>query len=74
MGMNWLELNHVYINCYNKSVRFIGLDNKEEAGFLSARKLKKILEEEARVFTLFASLSVENQAVIDELQVVSEFP
>ena len=74
LGMNWLEFNHVHINCFNKSVRFLTPDDEEEAGFLSARELKELLEEEAQVLALFASLSVESQAAIDELQVVREFP
>ncbi|XP_050886320.1 uncharacterized protein LOC127091680 [Lathyrus oleraceus] len=44
-----LEFNHVHINCYNKSVRFLTPGEEEEAGFLSARGLNEILEEEARV-------------------------
>ncbi|XP_058784505.1 uncharacterized protein LOC131659315 [Vicia villosa] len=74
LGMNWLEFNLVPINFYNKSVRFLASDDEEEVGFLSPKQLKKLSEEDDRVFTLFASLSVENQVVIDELQVVCEFP
>lgn len=74
LGMNWLEFNHVCINCYNKSVRFLTPGEEEEAGFLSTRELKEILEKEAQVFVLFATLSAKTQTVIDELQVVHDFP
>ncbi|XP_050908970.1 uncharacterized protein LOC127122718 [Lathyrus oleraceus] len=73
LGMNWLEFNHVHINCYNKSVWFLTPGEEEEAGFLSARGLKELLEEEAQVFALFVVLSTKSQAVIDELQVVRDF-
>ncbi|XP_050878180.1 uncharacterized protein LOC127081998 [Lathyrus oleraceus] len=36
LGMSWLEFNHVYINCYNKSVRFLAADEEEEDSFISA--------------------------------------
>ncbi|XP_058764609.1 uncharacterized protein LOC131638064 [Vicia villosa] len=45
LGMNWLEHNHVHINCYDKSV-----------------------------FAFVAFMSVENQAIIEELKVVCKFP
>ena len=32
------------------------------------------MQEEAQMFSLMASLSVENQTIIEELQVVHEFP
>ncbi|XP_058781838.1 uncharacterized protein LOC131656074 [Vicia villosa] len=74
LGMNWLEYNHVHINCYNKSVRFSTPIDEEKIGLLSARQLRKMLPDEAQVFLLIASLFVENQATIDELLVVREFP
>ncbi|XP_050890786.1 uncharacterized protein LOC127096237 [Lathyrus oleraceus] len=37
LGMNWLEFNHVYINCHNKSVQFLTPGEEEESGFLSTR-------------------------------------
>ncbi|XP_050918901.1 uncharacterized protein LOC127136385 [Lathyrus oleraceus] len=49
LGMNWFEFNHVYINCYNKSVQFLTPGEEEEVSFLSTRELKEILEKEAQV-------------------------
>ncbi|XP_050909213.1 uncharacterized protein LOC127122986 [Lathyrus oleraceus] len=37
LGMNWLEFNHVYINCYNKPGRFLTPGEEEYVGFLSTR-------------------------------------
>lgn len=28
MGMIWLKFNHVYINCYNKTLRFLTPEDK----------------------------------------------
>ncbi|XP_050877866.1 uncharacterized protein LOC127081680 [Lathyrus oleraceus] len=74
LGINWLEFNHVYINFYNKMVRFLTPGEEEEVGFLFTRKLEELLEEEARVFALFVTLSIKSQALVDELQVVRDFP
>ncbi|XP_058753893.1 uncharacterized protein LOC131627083 [Vicia villosa] len=73
LGMNWLEYNHVHINCYNKTVRFSTAE-EEEADLVSPKKLRQLLKEEVEMFSLMATLSIENQAIIDELQVVREFP
>ncbi|XP_058758243.1 uncharacterized protein LOC131631466 [Vicia villosa] len=73
LGMNWLEYNRVHINCFDKSVRFSTLE-EEGDGLLSKKQMRRLLLEDAQVFALVASLSVENQAIIDELQVVCEFP
>ncbi|XP_058775725.1 uncharacterized protein LOC131650000 [Vicia villosa] len=74
LGMNWLESNYVHINCYDKSVHFSTPDEERETEFLSARQLNDLVKDEALVFSLMASLSTENQAVIDKLQVVRDFP
>ena len=39
----------------------------EEDGLLSARQLRKLMQEEAHMFLLMESLSVETQAIIEEL-------
>ena len=73
LGMNWLEHNCVHINCHDKSVKF-STPEAEADGLLSARQLRRWMQEEARMFSLMASLSVETQAIIEELQVVCGFP
>ncbi|XP_058733088.1 uncharacterized protein LOC131604680 [Vicia villosa] len=73
LGINWLEFNHVHIICYNKYVRFVFPIEEEEMGLLSARKMEEVLQDEAQVFALFAYLSAESQAVIDEFSIVHDF-
>ncbi|XP_058747122.1 uncharacterized protein LOC131620120 [Vicia villosa] len=68
LGMNWLEYNYVHINCYNKSVRFSTAE-EEEASLVSPKQLRQLLKEEVEMFSLMATLSMENQAIIDELQI-----
>jgi len=74
LGMNWLEYNHVHINCFSKSVYFSSAEEEGEAEFLTTKQLKQLVRDGIPMFSLMASLSVENQAVIDKLRVVCEFP
>ena len=71
--MNWLEYNHVHINYFSKTVYFSSME-ESEVEFLSTKQLKQLERDEILMFSLMASLSIENQAVIDKLQVVCEFP
>ncbi|XP_058775225.1 uncharacterized protein LOC131649481 [Vicia villosa] len=73
LGMNWLEYNYVYINCFNKSLRFSSPE-EEGVGLLTGKQLRQLMQDEAQMFSLMASLSFENQVRIDELKVVREFP
>ena len=61
LGMDWLESNRAHINCCEKYVRFLDPGEEGEEGFLSARQLNELVRNEARVFALFASLSVKSQ-------------
>ncbi|XP_050876068.1 uncharacterized protein LOC127079737 [Lathyrus oleraceus] len=72
MGMIWLEFSHVHINFYNKSVRFLAPDNKEETSFIYAGQLEELLKYEAKVFVMFASFSVESQTIVKGLSMVCE--
>src|SRR3954463_751465 len=72
LGMNWLKRNYVHINCFNNTVRFSSLE-EEGVGLLTGKQLKQLMQEEAQMFSLMASLSFENQVRIDELKVVREF-
>jgi len=73
LRMNWLEYNHVHINCFSKTVHFSSAEEESEAEFLTTKQLKQLARDGISMFSLMASLSVENQAVIDKLQVVCEF-
>ena len=57
LGMNWLRDNYVHINCFKKSLRFSSLE-EEGAGLVTAKQLKKLVSEEAQVFTLLALMLV----------------
>ncbi|XP_058725935.1 uncharacterized protein LOC131597246 [Vicia villosa] len=73
LGMNWLGHNHVHINCFDKSVRFSSPE-EESLELLSSKQLRFLMKEDVQVFALVASMSVEDQAVIERLKVVCEFP
>ena len=73
-GMKWLEYNHVHINCFSKTMHFSSAEEESEAEFLTTKQLKQLARDGIPMFSLMASLSVENQVVIDKLQVVCEFP
>ena len=74
LGMNWLEYNHVLINCFSKTVRFSFAEEESGVEFLTTKQLKQLECDGILMFSLRASLSLENQAVIDKLQVVCDFP
>jgi len=74
LGMNWLEYNHLHINCFSKTVHFSSVEEESGVEFLTTKQLKQLARDGIPMFSLMASLSVENQAVIDKLQVVCEFP
>jgi len=74
LGMNWLEFNYVHINYFSKTVRFSSVEEEGETEFLTTKKLKQLMHDGIQMFSLMAFLSIENQAVINKLQVVCEFP
>ena len=42
LGMNWLEYNHVHINCFSKTVHFYSVEEESEAEFLTTKQLKQL--------------------------------
>jgi hypothetical protein len=74
LSMNWLEYNHVHINCFSKSVYCSFAEEESGAEFLATKQLKQLECDGILMFSLMASLSLENQAVIDKLQVVCDSP
>lgn len=69
-----MEFNHVYINCYNKTLQFLAPEYKQDDDFISAKELKELFKDQAKAFAMFASLSMESQATIEGLPIVCEFP
>src|SRR4030042_643278 len=74
VGMNWLEYNHVHINCFSETVHFSSVEEDSGVEFLSTKQLKQMACDEVQMFSLMAFLSVENQEKIDRLPVVCGFP
>jgi hypothetical protein len=58
--MNWLEYNHVRINCFSKSVYSSSAEEESGAEFLSTKQLKQLARDGILMFSLMASLSIEN--------------
>jgi len=73
-GMNWLEYNRVHINCFSKTIHFSSAEEESKVEFLTTKQLKQLEHDGISMCSLLAHLSVENQAVIDRLSVVNEFP
>ena len=55
-------------------MRFSSAEEESGAEFLSTKEMKRLEKDGVLMFSLLAFLSVENQAVIDRLPVVKEFP
>ena len=53
---------------------FSSAEKESGAEFLTTKQLKQLEHDGISMFSLMAYLSVENQAVIDRLLVVNEFP
>ena len=69
-----MDFNYVHIKCFRKTVRFSSAEEEGETEFLTTKQLKQLMRDGIQMFSLIASLSIENQEVIDKLQVVCEFP
>ncbi|XP_058725792.1 uncharacterized protein LOC131597093, partial [Vicia villosa] len=72
LGMNWLEFNRVYINCFDKTVIFPEISVKEDL-FLSAKQVGESVQDGAELFMLLATLDVHEKRTIDELPIVCDF-
>ena len=57
--MNWLEYNHVHINCFSKSVCFSSAEEESRAELLSTKQLKQLEHDGDLMFSLMAYLYVE---------------
>ncbi|XP_058741293.1 uncharacterized protein LOC131613662, partial [Vicia villosa] len=72
LGMNWLEFNRVYINCFDKTVIFREISVKEDL-FLSAKQVGESVQDGAELFMLLATLDVHERRTIEELPIVCDF-
>ncbi|XP_058753085.1 uncharacterized protein LOC131626271 [Vicia villosa] len=73
LGMNWLEFNRVYIDCFRKRLLFLTPEEEALADSLSTKEMRILLEDESKMFAVFASPSVEGKTSIEEIPVVNEF-
>lgn len=54
-------------------MRFLEFGDYEELMFLSAKQVEELLEDEVKMFAIFASLQVDNKAASVDLPVVCNF-
>jgi len=52
--MNWLEYNHVHINCFSKTVYFSSAEEGSEAEFLTTKQLKQLAHDGIPIFSSMA--------------------
>ncbi|XP_050895919.1 uncharacterized protein LOC127102610, partial [Lathyrus oleraceus] len=72
LGMNWLEFNRVYINCFEKTIIFPEVGAKED-WFVSAKQVDESVQGGAELFMLLATLDIREKGTIEELPIVCEF-
>jgi hypothetical protein len=58
LGMNWLEYNHVYINCFSKTVHFSSAEEDCGAELLTTKQLKQLTHDGILMFSLIVFLSI----------------
>ncbi|XP_050897206.1 uncharacterized protein LOC127104028 [Lathyrus oleraceus] len=73
LGMNWLEFNHVNINYFDKSMKFLESEESTKSSFMTVRQVGMFLRESAQLFMLFVFLREGNEIMIMDLTFVCEF-
>lgn len=73
LEINWLEFNHIHINCFDKTMSFPEFDASDEL-FLSSKQVDEFVKDDVAVYMILASMKVESKVVIGELPVVCDFP
>ncbi|XP_050878192.1 uncharacterized protein LOC127082011 [Lathyrus oleraceus] len=73
LRMNWLEFNHVDINCFDKSVSFSEFHASDEL-FVSTKQVDESLRDVTKVFMILAYMKAESKAPIGELPMACDFP
>ena len=63
LSMDWLSSNHVLLNCFEKFVVFLESGMSEEDMFLSTNQVEASLREDAQVYMILASMSVETKTL-----------
>lgn len=73
LRMIWLEFNHVHINYYAKTMRFLEFVEDEDM-FVSAKQVRESIRDDAQVLVMLASLEAKYKGVVCDLPVVYDFP
>ena len=71
--MDRLSSNHVLLNCFEKFVVFLEFGVSDGDEFLSANQVKASLREDAQVYMILASMSVEIKTLVNDIPMVREF-
>lgn len=74
LEMNWVKFNHVFINCFDKSVKFLEFEESTKSSFMIGRQVDMSLRGSAQVLMVFTSLSWGSEKMIADLHVGCEFP
>ena len=77
LGMDWLEANHVSLNCLEKSISYMldhpKISNVKDPIFLSATQVNELLKEGAKGCMLLFSSEVEVKQDVSTIPVVQDF-
>jgi len=74
LGMDWLSSNHVLLNHFEKFVVFRESSVSEGDMFLSANQVEASLREDAHVYMILASMSVETKTPVSDIPLARVFP
>ncbi|XP_020219629.1 uncharacterized protein LOC109802622 [Cajanus cajan] len=70
LRMDWFSANHILIDCANKKLVFLQV---EDEVLVSTNQAENLLRDGAECFALFATMSVETEKVINGIEVVKDF-
>lgn len=71
--MNWLGLNRLFTNCFDKSMNFLESKEDMDLGFLFAGPIGMSLKEKDQVLLRFSSWRVRKNVTASDMQVVCYF-
>src|SRR4051812_4640490 len=72
LGMNWLEFNRVYINCFDNTVIFLEIGVRDDL-FLSTYQVYDSTKDGGELFMLLATVDVHEKRTIEEFPIVCDF-
>lgn len=73
LRMNCLEFNLVFINCFDKSMKFLESEESTDSSFVTVRHVEMSLRESAQVLMVLASLSGGSDRMITDIHMVCDF-